>query len=154
MLSGIGPRAPWKPRRTCVCQVWNRGRCRERIYFPNLQIAIKDYGSLWDPGEEAKPDVPPDFTDGFFSLFTGQTKTSALDMPALEHLKLGPLLAVGVQFLPFESQSWAGLARVRWKKPAYCLIKIQLHCLETIIFKDSLTRASLQIYSHLNVPQA
>lgn len=83
-----------------MCQVWSTGKCTERIHFPNLQIAIKDYGRLWDPGEEAKPDMPPDFTDGFFSLFTGQTKTSDLDMPALEHLKLGPLLALGCAVSP------------------------------------------------------
>lgn len=46
-------------------------------------------GSCGILGKKPNPDVPPIFTDVFLSLLTGQTKTSAQDIPAVEHLKYG-----------------------------------------------------------------
>lgn len=57
--------------------------------------------------------MPPDFTDGFLSLFIGQTKTSALDIPALKAFETGAPVGTGLcSFAPLShkaEQDWQEL---------------------------------------------
>lgn len=97
----------------------------------------------------------PVFTDGFLPFFVGQTKTSALDIPALKHLKSGAHTASELcSFAPLSHEAVWDWQEGGGKSLRIVLQNPAMLSQEAIVFKDGPAHSSLYICNGWNTHQA